>query len=256
MVMATKTTVILPDIQYPYHDSLALSKIIKVISDIQPDHIFQIGDAIDFPQVSRWSKGTAGEYAPTLQKHVDGFQGVLAEIREAAPQASITWLEGNHDLRIKEFIRSFAAPLTTLRALEVENLFGLAELGVEYVKGPVRVGTNTYAVHGHESGGYSASANAWQLKFLKRYGSHQNIVFGHTHQPFLLTHAIGFDGKVSPRFTMNVGSVMDPTHAHYVKDGSVSWVMSFAVIRDDGKRVYPELITMVDRGFWFNGTKY
>lgn len=254
--MATKTTVILPDIQYPYHDALALSKIIKVISDIQPDHVFQIGDAIDFPQVSRWSKGTAGEYAPTLQKHIDGFKGVLSEVRDAAPDASITWLEGNHDLRINEFVRSYAAPLTTLRALEVENLFGLEELGVKYVKGPVRIGTNTYAVHGHESGGYSGTTNAWENKFVKRYGSDKSIVFGHTHQPYLLTRAYGFDGKVSPRFTMNVGSVMDPTHAKYVKDGSVSWVMSFAVIRDDGKRVYPDLVTMVDRGFYFNGVKY
>ncbi|AUG87373.1 metallophosphoesterase [Streptomyces phage ZooBear] len=256
LVMATKTTVILPDIQYPFHDALALSKVIKVIKDIQPDHIFQIGDAIDFPQVSRWTKGTAGEYAPTLQKHIDGFKGVLAEVRDAAPKSSITWLEGNHDLRIKDFVTNYAAPLTTLRALEIENLFGLAELGVKYTKGPVRLGTNTYAVHGHESGGYSASASAWQLKFFKRYGSHRSIVFGHTHQPFLMTHATGFDGKVDPRFVMNVGSVMDPTHAKYVKDGSVSWVMSFGLLRDDGKRVYPELVTMVDRGFWFNGTKY
>jgi len=81
-------------------------------------------------------------------------------------------------------------------------------------------------------------------------------VFDHTHQPYLLTRAYGFDGKVSPRFTMNVGSIMDPTHAKYVKDGAVSWVMSFALLRDDGKRVYPDLITMVDRGFYFNGSKY
>jgi hypothetical protein len=55
---------------------------------------------------------------------------------------------------------------------------------------------------------------------------------------------------------MNVGSVMDPVQATYVKDGAVNWVMSFALLRDDGKRVYPDLITMVDRGFWFNGVKY
>ena len=61
--MAVKTSVIIPDIQHPFHDSLALTKIIKVIEDIQPDAILQIGDAIDFPQVSRWTKGTAGEYA-------------------------------------------------------------------------------------------------------------------------------------------------------------------------------------------------
>ena len=168
----------------------------------------------------------------------------------------MTWLEGNHDLRLKEFVRAYAPALGSLRALEIENLFGLAELGVKYTKGPLRVGTNTYAVHGHEAGGYCASASAWDLKFLKRYGSDKSFVFGHTHQPFLLTRAFGYDGKVSPRFTMNAGSIMDPVQASYIKDGSVNWTMSFALLRDDGKRVYPELITMVDRGFWLNGTKY
>lgn len=254
--MATKTTVILPDIQYPYHDALALSKIIKVIEDVQPDAVLQIGDGIDFPQVSRWNIGKAGAYAPTLQKHIDGFKGLLTQVREAAPKATVTWLEGNHDLRIKDFIASYAPALGTLRALEIENLFGLAELGVQYVKGPLRVGTNTYCVHGHEQGGYASTPQAWQNKFIKRYGSHRNIIFGHTHQPFLITHAIGFDGKVDPRFTMNVGSIMDPVAASYVKDGSVSWTMSFGVLRDDGKRVYPELVLMNDRGFWFNGKKW
>jgi len=251
-----KTTLVLPDIQFPYHDKLALSKLITVARDIQPDTILQIGDGIDFPTVSRWAKDTALQYAPTLQKHVDGFKGLLADFREAAPESRMLWLEGNHDLRLKQFIASYAPALSTLRVLEMENLFGLDELGVEYVKGPLRVGTNTYAVHGHESGGYSASANAWDLKFLKRYGSDKNFLFGHTHQPFLITRAFGYEGKVSPRFTMNVGSIMDPVSATYVKDGAVNWVMSFALLRDDGKRIYPELITMVDRGFWLNGRKY
>jgi len=255
--MATKLTLILPDIQYPFHDALVLSKLIKVIEDIQPDAVFQIGDAIDFPQVSRWSKGTAGEYEPTLQKHIDGFvSDVLRPVRQAAPKAKFTWLEGNHDLRVKDFIKSYAAPFGPLRALEMESLFGLDEFAVDYVRGPIRIGTNTYAVHGHESGGYSGTPQAWETKFLKRYGSDKNVLFGHTHQPYLLTRGYGFDGKITPRFTMNVGSIMDPTHAKYVKDGSVSWVMSFALLRDDGKRVYPELITMVDRGFYVNGVKY
>ena len=252
----TKTTVILPDIQAPYHDALAWKKILNVIEDIKPDAVFQIGDGIDFPQVSQWNKGTAGEYAPTLQKHISGFKGMLTELREAAPQSEITWLEGNHDLRIRDFVNKYAAPLTTLDALSVDNLFGLAAIDVSYVHGPVRVSTNTFAVHGHESGGYSAQPQAWDLKFLRRYGSEKNIIFGHTHQPYLTTRAYGFDGKVTPRFTMNVGSIMDPTHAKYVKDGAVSWTMSFGVLRDDGKRTFPELVTMNDRKFYFEGRRY
>lgn len=252
-----QTTLIVPDIQYPYHDKLALSKLIKVAADIQPDAIVQIGDGIDFPQVSQWSKGTAGEYADTLQEHVDGYRAdVLVPLREAVPSASIVWIEGNHDLRIRDFIRKYAAPLTNLRALEVDNLFSLSDLNISYERGPLRVATNTLVVHGHESGGYCASASAWDSKFQKRYGSDKNVIFGHTHQPFIIHRAFGYEGKVSPRFTMNTGSIMDPVAASYIKDGAVSWVMSFALLRDDGKRVYPELVTMVDRGFYLNGKKY
>lgn len=252
-----RTTLIVPDIQYPYHDALMLKKLIGVAEYMQPDQIVLIGDAIDFPQVSQWSKGNAGEHTRDLQEHVEGFRvGVLVPMREAAPDAKLLWMEGNHDQRIQDYIRKYAVPLGVLKCLEMPALFGLDDLDVKYVRGPERIATNVYAIHGHESGGYCSSASAWDVKFAKRYGSDKSFVFGHTHQPFIIHRAFGYEGKVSPRFTMNVGSVMDPVQASYVKDGSVSWVMSWAVLRDDGKRVYPELITAVDRGFYFDGRKW
>lgn len=255
--MSITTTLVLPDIQYPFHDRLMLQKILRVVKEVQPDTVLSIGDAIDFPQVSRWSIGTAGAYAPTLQAHIDGFRNdVLIPLREHAPTAELVWLEGNHDLRIRDFIGKYAPPLRTIRALEMESLFGLDDLNVQYERGPIRVGTNTYAIHGHENGTYVSTPHAWDQKFVKRYGTQQNYVFGHTHQPFLISRATGFNGKVDPRWTMNVGSIMDPQDAHYIKDGSVNWTMSFAVMYDDGKRVFPELILASNRGFMFKGEKY
>ena len=255
--MAVRTTMVLPDIQYPYHDAVVLAKLLKVAKDIQPDQVIQIGDGIDFPQVSQWSKGTAGEYADTLQEHIDGYrEEFLAPLREAVPKADVVWLEGNHDLRLREFVRKYAAPLTNLRALEVESLFLLQDLGIRYERGPLRVATNTLAIHGHEASGYCSTGSAWDAKFTKRYGSDKNFVFGHTHQPFLITRSYGYGGKVTPRFTLNSGSIMDPVAATYVKDGAVNWQMSFALLRDDGKRVWPELVTMVDRLFYVEGKRY
>lgn len=252
-----RTTFILPDVQYPYHDSLMLKKLIQVVKDHQPDHIFQGGDLIDFPQVSRWTKATAGEYAGTLQRDIDGLvKDVLRPLREAAPNADFTWLRGNHDARIEDYLSKYAPAAANLRALKVPALFGLEELNVQYVTGPHRVATNTYAIHGHETGGYCASPSAWDTKLTKRYGSDKNYLFFHTHQPFLITRATGFKGKVQPRFTMNVGSIMDPNHATYVADGAVNWTMSFGWMRDDGKRVWPELITATDRSFFFEGVKH
>lgn len=252
-----KTTLLVPDLQMPYDDPIALKKLIAVASDVKPDQIVQIGDLIDQPQVSRWTKGTAGEYVDTLEGHIQDVKDrFFGPMREAAPEAKFTWVSGNHDERIHDFIKKYAYPLKSLSALSLESLFNLDAYGVEYVKGPVRIATNTYAIHGHESGGYCASQSAWDAKFAKRYGSDKNFVFGHTHSPFLITRAFGYRGKVSPRWTMNIGSLMDPVAATYVADGSVSWTPSFALLRDDGKRVWPELVTMVDRLFYASGKRY
>lgn len=255
--MATEVTLVLPDIQYPYHSPLLMTKLLRVVEALKPDKVLSIGDAIDLPTVSRWTKGTAGEYAPLLQKHITGFvTDVLTPLREAAPNAEITWLEGNHDLRIKDFISKYAYPLTTLNALSMENLFSLNEFDIKYRKGPIKVATNTVAVHGHEPGGYSATPQAWDLKFMRRYGTKDSVIFGHTHQPFITTSAYGYGGKVKPRFIMNVGSIMNPEDAHYVKDGAVSWTQSFALLRDDGKRTFPELVVAHDGFFYVNGERY
>lgn len=255
--MKAKTTLVIPDVQYPFHDELALKKLIKVASDHQPDQIVQIGDGIDFPTVSRWAKDTALEYEQSLQDHIDGFrEDVLVPFREAAPAADLVWLEGNHDLRVKDFIKKSAAPLDPLRALDMPNLFELDEIDWRYKRGPLRIATNVLAVHGHESGGYCASASAWDAKFAKRYGSEHSVIFGHTHQPFLISGARGFAGNVKPRFTMNVGSIMDPNDATYVRDGAVNWTMSFGWLEDNGKEVWPELILMNRRQFYFRGGKY
>lgn len=257
MANKMRTTIVVPDIQYPDHDPLALKKILSVIESVKPDQVVQIGDGIDFPQTSQWSVGTAGMYADTLQRDITGYRkDFLKPVAELVPKARLLWLEGNHDLRVMAFTKKYAPALASLNALSMPNLFSLDDLGWSYEKGPVNIGTNTYAIHGHERGSYAATMSAWDKKFCERYGSHRSFVFGHTHQPGLITRAYGYDGKVDGRFTMNVGSIMDPVKATYVKDGSVSWNMSFGVLYDDGKRMYPELVVMTDRGFLFQGKKW
>lgn len=252
----SQSVLLIGDVQWPYHDAVVTSKIIKVAERYQPSRIVQIGDLIDMPTVSRWAKHEALEYAGTLQQHIDGVRNdFLSPLRKAAPAAKIQWVSGNHDERVADYVKKYAPALAPLRALSMESLFDLDALGVEYVKGPVRVATNTYALHGHECGGYAASPSAWDGKFTKRYGSQNNYVFGHTHAGFLITRATGWGGNVSPRWTMNLGSTMDPTQVTYVKDGSLSWTMSFAWLEDDGKRVWPELVTLVDRLGYFKGQR-
>lgn len=251
-----QSVLLIGDVQHPYNDKVTTNKIIEVARRYQPDAVVQIGDMIDFPTVSRWAKNEALEYAETLQEHIDTLQSeFLFPLRQAAPNAAITWVSGNHDERIADYVKKYAPALRPLRALGMESLFGLADLDVQYVKGPVRIATNVYAIHGHESGGYCASLSAWDAKFQRRYGSDKSYVFGHTHSPGLVTRAYGWKGDLKPRFTMNLGSTMDPNAATYIRDGAVSWQQSFAWLEDDGKRVWPELVTLVDRLGYFKGQR-
>ncbi len=256
--MAKRQNVLLiPDVQLPYHDAVVLKKILRVAERHQPDRVVQIGDLIDMPTVSRWAKGDALEYAATLQDHIDRTKDeFLSPLREAVPNAKIQWISGNHDERVTDYVKKYAPGLAPLRALSMSSLFELEKFDVDHVSGPVRIATNTYALHGHESGGYSATLQAWDLKFQKRYGSDKSYVFGHTHQPGIITRATGWGGEVTPRYTMNLGSIMDPTQVTYVKDGSLNWTMSFGWIEDDGKRTWPTLVTMYDRLFSFMGERY
>lgn len=250
-----QNVLLIPDVQLPYHDPVILKKIIKIAETYQPDLVVQIGDLIDMPQVSRWNKGDAGEYSLTLKDHIEQTKDeFFSPLRKAAPKAAITWVSGNHDERLADYMKRYAYPIQPLMP-SMGELFELDKFGAKYVKGPVRIATNVYAVHGHESGGYCASASAWDTKLTKRYGSDKSYVFGHTHQGFLISRATGWHGNVSPRFTLNVGSIMDPANAGYVKDGSVSWVPSFGWIEDDGKRTWPELILFNDRLARFKGSR-
>lgn len=250
------STLVIPDVQLPFHDPVVLKKIINVAATYQPDQVIQIGDLIDFPQVSRWNAQQAGMYVDTLQQHITQVKDeLLSPLRQAAPKAAVRWVKGNHDERLHDFVSKYAHPLKSLDALSMESLFDLEKFGVSYESGPIRVATNTYALHGHECGGYSATLSAWDAKFQKRYGSEKSFIWGHTHQPGIIHRATGFKGKLSPRFSMNVGSIMNPTDAHYVKDGAMSWVHSFAWLEDDGKRAWPELVTLVDRLGYFKGER-
>lgn len=256
---------VVPDIQYPYHSESMLEKLLMVVEDLQPDRVIQIGDGPDLKEVSRWSVGTADMYKPTLGANVLGYRReVLVPLRKAAGNVcQIDWLEGNHDKRIMDFVRQYGWPLSTLKnwddeavTLDMNSMFGLVNLGINYVKGPKDLGNDALMLHGHELDGYASTPTAWETKFSKRFGAHKSVIFGHTHQPFLLTRGIGYGGDILNSFVMNVGSIMDFKKVDYVASGSFNWTHSFGVLRTEGDITLPELVTARNGRFFFDGYSY
>src|SRR5207244_12979613 len=111
---------------------------------------------------------------------------ILKGFRRILPKARITWLEGNHEFRLRKYLIRNARELYDLPGLTMPELFGLRPLGIEYVPcdpkaskftdNVIRVG-KLYVGHWDtvaKQGGYAAKA------LVDAKGV--NLLQGHTHR--------------------------------------------------------------------------
>ena len=76
-----KSTVVISDLQAPYHDEKAVDAIAKFIKWYKPDNVVSVGDEIDLPQISRWEEGRGGEWKYDLGKHRDITVEILKKLQ-------------------------------------------------------------------------------------------------------------------------------------------------------------------------------
>lgn len=245
---------VVPDLQIPYHDKRYVDKLLRVAEEHQPDVLVGIGDWMDFPEVSRWTKDLAGEFEPTLQKSIDVGRSYWAAFRDVCPDARLIWKTGNHDERIEDYVKRYAPALWSLRSSRLEDLFDLEPLQVEVHRRPVLLGKGLLLVmHGHEEA-YSTVPGKWGLEQVKKQGV--SVVYGHTHQPILATHTVGGGAKSKTFFAMNVGHGCDPKKMHYAKSGYFNWCRAFGWIEVHKSNVQPSLVTSLNGSVRFLGKDY
>ena len=124
-----KVIVAISDLQCPYQDQRAVDAVADWIEEIKPDEVLNVGDAIDLPQISRWTKGTEGEFTRDIGKHRDITVSVLKQL------GTTGMVRSNHTDRILIALRTRLPGLLGLPELELENFLRLPELGVEYYPG-------------------------------------------------------------------------------------------------------------------------
>jgi hypothetical protein len=74
-------TVIVSDLQIPFHDRQATKNLISFIAKWKPDEVVTIGDEIDFNTISKWSEGTPEAYEQTLGTDRDEAVQVLYDLK-------------------------------------------------------------------------------------------------------------------------------------------------------------------------------
>lgn len=194
-----KVAVILPDPQIgywrniqtdeldPFHDDRAIALAIELIKELQPDLIVNLGDTLDFPEFGKYIQeaGFARTTQPTLQR---AYQFLLDQ-RQAAPNAEIILIEGNHCKRLTNYILVNAKAAFGITqggdpdgwpVMSVPHLLHLDQLNVKYVDGypsnEYWVNDRLCCVHGDKirSGGSTAKAVADDERM--------SLIFGHLHK--------------------------------------------------------------------------
>ena len=122
----SQRTLILSDIHSHHHDSKAVQAAYEYSLDYDPEVIIWNGDIFDFEAPSRYAK--APELLNTLQSEIDVGVDIMARFRAAHPAASMIFIAGNHEDRLRQMLMADGAALRSLRSLEYTKLLRLDTL--------------------------------------------------------------------------------------------------------------------------------
>jgi metallophosphoesterase superfamily enzyme len=90
-------------LHYPFHDPQYIGLITKLIKKIQPDGVVQLGDFVDFHQISSYDKdpSRSGDIVEDLRLYA-----AQLDVWEQALPPGAEWrqLEGNHEDRLRRYV--------------------------------------------------------------------------------------------------------------------------------------------------------
>lgn len=250
----TKRTLVISDCQIPYDDRKALKAVIRAIGDIQPDELVHIGDLMDNPTPSRWSKGTAGEFAQQVKEDIkqvkERFLGPVRDVYDGPFGIH----EGNHDLRPREYLTKYAPALAEFEdTFHFENLLSFDDYDVKLLPAFYEIAPGWISTHGH-LGQISLSriAGNTALGAARKFG--KSVVMGHTHRMGVLSESKGYNGRITSQVTgFEVGNLMDMRMAQYLRSGAGNWQQGFGILTIAGQHVTPQPVPIVKGKFSVDG---
>lgn len=174
------TAIIASDFHYPWHHEPSVQLLRRLVKEWRPDLLILNGDVFDFASLGRFPKNPS--VLRPLQEVIDGGRVLLGDLAAASPKTKTILIPGNHEeTRLINYLWTQAPALASLRCLTLENLLGLAELGITYAADGVELTDELIVLHGDRvtnqlGGGSGGSARKEQLDL----GC--SSVTGHTHR--------------------------------------------------------------------------
>ena len=247
-----KRTVVVPDLQVPYHDPIAVKNVAAYIKAVRPDSVVTLGDEIDLPQISRWTENTPGWYEQTLAADRDEAVEVLWSLVEHTKDAHM--IRSNHTDRLYNVIMKKIPAFLALPELRFEKFMKLDELGITYHKKPYAIARGIIALHGDEQS-VKPTPGLTALEAARRHGI--SVICGHTHRAGQSAFTEASGGKIGRILRgWEGGHLMDVRQAHYTK-GTMNRQQAFIIIEEIGTNVQVSIINLEKDGtFVVSGKRY
>ena len=254
--MELKTYVIVPDLQIPHEDSRFVKNLFEYIGDRRPYGVIFIGDNVDCTAPARWNKGTTEEFAGTLQGEFDKWRSYGEDLRIGWGYTGFVGVHfGNHEKRIRSYIRSNAPAFGSLRSLELENLLSLDYLEFTALPDHYDIAPGWVTHHG-DYASISDIAGRTAANYSAKIG--KSVICGHTHRAGIIAESTGYNSRLKTRYGMEVGHGMLESKAHYT-NGVMNWQKAFGELEvyDNGRFINPKLTYARSNGsFIVDGVLY
>lgn len=228
-----QTIAVLCDSHNPFQDKTVLSLVEDFLTELQPDVLLYNGDMNDFYQISKFDKNPSR--IDKMQDDIDDTKAMFKRHREICPNAVMKLLDGNHEDRLERYLWSSAPALSSLRCLEIEELFGLKEFEIEHI--PYECGLMINEIFLVMHGTIASVHSGYTAKRMyEKHGG--NGLCAHVHRlgSFYKRDRFGTWGwweggclcRLDPDWIMNP-----------------NWVQGFNLVHFQGKRFWVEQIAIV-----------
>ena len=230
--------VIVPDSHGCFVDQAAASAMLADIKLLKPSSIILLGDHLDcggfLAEHHTW--GYVAETDYTFEDDIEATNQFLYQLQSAAPQATIEYLEGNHERRIEKWIvtdvlkkgKGSRGSVKMLNSMfSTQTVLGLDRRKIpiykqgEWYDGCHVPGTilrdNCYFTHGQFTSKAAAAAH------LAKYNS--NIWFGHTHRMDMATKRTVSSGPIG---AWNPGCLCQ-LQPYWMHQNLTDWVNGYGI---------------------------
>jgi predicted phosphodiesterase len=242
------------DLHCPHEDLEAVDSVLRFTKEWKPTHHIFIGDCLNLSGISRHVQDDLVEqYEEPVEVGLQHFGQLIDEVVRASPDAQIIWIWGNHDERLRSFVRKNPAwrkildkPLKLLQAFgNCENAHRVRLVQFKDPEQHFKIGRMSF-VHGHYTGKHVAAQH------VEAYG--ESVTFGHSHtmQQFTAVR------KGQPVGGYCIGHLMSKSGRQYLKGRPHRWVTGFAFMEwNDSTGMYTQhLLPIVKGEFRFAGRTY